>query len=176
MAIQAPSVRSGPGVFQTNTKKLGPHKRGCLLVPVPDPLRKEITDWCLENILDEHLGKGGRELSPHITILYGFKDDSPETILAVSRLLIRHGPFRIKLGSLSAFRKGYGKWKDDEGDVLKLEVESDDLHELNAELRALHDVEVMYPESEIRIRIPLNSLEKIRKDLIDCGCVIKEEL
>lgn len=45
-----------------------PHKYGCLLCPLPADMAKEITDWCLEHIPDYHLGPGGRELRPHLTL------------------------------------------------------------------------------------------------------------
>ncbi|MDO8671180.1 MAG: 2'-5' RNA ligase family protein, partial [Dehalococcoidia bacterium] len=102
---------------------------------LPSVLRKLITDWAIETILDCHLGEGGREPDPHITIKYGFTDD--DAIDQLRGLLVRNGPFRISLGRFGVFKSGYGKWKNDDGDVLYVEVESPDLVELNRAASAL---------------------------------------
>lgn len=118
------------------------HKYGCLLAVLPDPVRKEISDWVIENVQDEHLfTPDSRELRPHCTILYGFRTDDEETVQALRALLTRHGPISLTLGmQLSTFPAG----KD--GTPLIVEVDSSDLHELNATLRRSFDAEVKFPE------------------------------
>ena len=73
----------------------------------------------------------GRETEPHVTALYGLtgEGDSPE---AVRRASAGQGPTKFKLGKLSLFSD-----PDKPYDVLKSDVESPDLHELNGKLKQL---------------------------------------
>ena len=68
------------------------------------------------------------EDQPHITVLYGLHDDvSAEQ---VAGLVKQRGPIMYQFGELSIFR-------NENFDVLKLSVESQDLHDLNAHLSIL---------------------------------------
>lgn len=128
-----------PASSEKGLKSLGSHKKGCLLLPIPEPLAKSITDWSTETILDTHLAEEGRELSPHVTCLYGFPPDfSEEQMNELRGLLARVGPIEIKLAGLDAFRGG----KD--GDVLYASVESPQLVELNAMLVGVFGIESDY--------------------------------
>ena len=115
-------------------------KHGSLIATLPGELQKKITDWALENIPDFHLAPKGIEFSSHITILYGFEEDSEEVLQRLKSLLIRYGPIIIEIGELSVFA--------DSGDgvVLKLDVISPQLHELNSILRNEFAVESIHSE------------------------------
>lgn len=122
------------------------HDYGCLMTVLSDPIRKEITDWTLENISDFHLGKGGREFRPHVTILYGFSQDDETVIQALKTMLKNHGPFSLKLGELKLFKSGYGKWKNEDGNVLYVEIDCPELHKLHEELVNSFPNEDKHPE------------------------------
>ncbi len=118
----------------TDHKSLeGSHKFGVLIAVLPEALRKQITDWTIETIPDFHLGKGGRESNPHVTIKYGFKDCSPETVQTLRSMFGRSGPFSIQLKGLSLFEGNA------DGDVLKVDVESPELHEINSLIAQSYD-------------------------------------
>ena len=68
----------------------------------------------------------GRELDAHVTILYGIESDDPE---AVARAAAGFGKIRLTIGRASLF-------ENEDADVLKFDVESDDLHRLRRRLTA----------------------------------------
>lgn len=71
----------------------------------------------------------GIETEPHITVLYGLTEHTPEPI---RRIAASQGPITVTLGKLSIFEQ-------DEYDVLKVDVTGDDsaLRALNAEIKKL---------------------------------------
>ena len=123
-----------------------PHKYGCVMAFFPEDFRKEVTDWVLENVPECHLGPGGREHEIHVTVKYGLKDSSPETVAALKGILTRFGPFKVKLNGLSIFGEGYGKWNNKDGDVLKVDVEGAKLRELNALISSTFPCYDKYPD------------------------------
>lgn len=96
----------------------------------PDSIGKEIINWGKNKISDEDVfsekEKYGREDEIHVTVLYGIHSDSPEK---VRQILQGVQPFEIRLGKTSAFTT------NDRYDVLKIDVFSDELRELNKVLR-----------------------------------------
>jgi len=102
-------------------------KYGYLGAILPPRLANQITDWVRKNIPNSVLGAGGRETTPHVTIKYGFIQSGPETLRAVQHYLSTVRPFPIKLLGVSLF-KG-----NPDGDVLKIDVESQELRRLNRE-------------------------------------------
>lgn len=132
-------VRWHRPTLPTQVKLAGPHKLGCLLLPLPPDAAKELNDWCLEAVPDWWLGPGGRELSPHVTVLYGFTQDTPEQLAALRAFLAREGPCRIGLGGLDAFPGG----KD--GVPLFLHVDGPQLEDMNYNLRETFPAEVKFP-------------------------------
>lgn len=139
---QADWIRSGT----VDSKSRKPHKFGCLMLLPDEALRKEITDWTTENVLECHWGPGGMDYTPHITSLYGFTDSSEAIIQTIRSLLARTGPITAHLAKISLFTEGYGKWINEDGDVLKIDIESPQLHELNALLRGSFEHENKYKE------------------------------
>lgn len=116
--------------MQIETKDLGPHKFGCLMAVLPDDIRKQITDFGIEQILDCHLAEKGLEVAPHTTILYGFTQGTDEIMQDLRAMLVRNGPIQIKMVGLSLFTG------NEDGSVLKIDVESPELHELHSALSA----------------------------------------
>ena len=75
------------------------------------------------NIPDRHLGADGREAEPHITVKYGIAENVPPEKLR--RALAGFGPVTVRLGKTSLFR-------NDDADVVKIDIDSADLHRLSA--------------------------------------------
>lgn len=133
MNVVFPSLLVRPSPFRGKRwgmvsfcKDLGTHKYGCLFASIPHPLAKQIQDWVIEEIPDFHLAKGGRELDVHITVKYGFRNSDEETVQELKSLLTRYGPISVRLGGLSLFEG------NEDGDVLYVEINSPQLHELNS--------------------------------------------
>jgi hypothetical protein len=90
-----------------------------------------------DSIPKDELAKDGTEPQPHITALYGLHADNPGQ---VRELLKDQPPITVTLGNASIFpaadtdasRGGAG-----DSDVLKVDVDSPDLHRINALLRQL---------------------------------------
>ena len=128
---------------EPQTKSLENHKFGCLLLPLAEPDAKEVTDWIIENVHDEHLAPDGRCLRSHVTVLYGFKDCDEEQLHRIESILTRHGPVEAKFGdAVSAFPEG----KD--GVPLKVDLISPQFEALNAVLREefFDQVEITHPD------------------------------
>lgn len=103
----------------------------CTMVPLEGEAADKIKAMG-ESIPDEDLGEDGRETDPHITLLYGLHDSDPAK---VKKLLSRiKRPIQFKLGKVSLF-PGEDAGKD--YDVVKVEVHSPDLHQLNKLLKTL---------------------------------------
>lgn len=73
---------------------------------------------------DPDASPGGKEKDPHITVLYGLHTNNPSKI---SDALSGSKPVKLELGKLSLFENG-------NFDVLKVDVDSKDLHDLNSRL------------------------------------------
>jgi 2'-5' RNA ligase len=73
-----------------------------------------IPDWAL--------GDGGRETEPHVTVKYGLHGTDPEP---VRKVVADHPPFKVALGKTSHFPDS------GDGDVVKADVTSPDLHRLH---------------------------------------------
>lgn len=98
-------------------------------------------------IPDEDLAPKGREDNPHITVKYGLTDDSPETIQKLTQLLESHPPITATLGKTSVFTGG------EDGDVVKAEVDSPQLHALNDAIAKAFPNEDTHPEYEPHVTL-----------------------
>lgn len=78
-------------------------------------------------IPDNHLAEDGRESAPHITVKYGLHGEKHEP---VQQALNGEGPIAATLGKTSLF-------SNEDADVLKVDVDSPDLHRLNRKIAAL---------------------------------------
>lgn len=92
----------------------------CLMFNLPGELAFEVR--MLGDLIPiQDLVEKGKELNPHITVKYGLHADDPEE---VRKAIQEAAPIAIQLGKTSSF-------SNDKYDVVKIEVESKGLHDLN---------------------------------------------
>ena len=106
------------------------------------------------NIPDEDLAPDtkGREDDPHITVKYGLHTENPAALKAV---VAGEKPVQVKIGRTSVF-------KTDDADVLKLDIESPELHALNKKVGDSLEHTDTHPEY-----VPHATVAYIRKGLGD---------
>jgi 2'-5' RNA ligase len=107
------------------------YNRSSCQINAPEDIADFLIQWGMLNIPDEKLyiepdGGCGREDEPHVTVRYGL--DFPVAPEEFHRLITTWKAFPIRLAGVSLF-------KNDKFDVVKLDVISDDLLRLNAEIR-----------------------------------------
>jgi 2'-5' RNA ligase len=107
----------------------GPHKFSSVQADLPDEIASKVKAMAAR-IPDDDLAEDGRETDIHATCLYGLHCETPDS---VREALASEGPIQIKLGKTSTF-PAHG---DHQYDVVKADVESADLHRINAKLSAL---------------------------------------
>lgn len=101
------------------------HEFSSTQVNLPEPIAGKIRRWGHQFVADEDVDpKEGREDEVHVTVLFGLHADEPDE---VEEALEGTGPVRLTLGKTSIFECA-------EYDVVKLDVESEDLHRLNKKL------------------------------------------
>lgn len=119
-----------PDVVAAARKDLGEapdtHEHSSTQVQLPAPVATQVRDFAAK-IPDDQLAEDGRETDPHVTVKYGLHTEDPEQVRA---LLKDQGPITVRLGKTSLFKK-------DDADVLKVDVDSPELHALNAKIAAL---------------------------------------
>lgn len=109
---------------------------------LPENLADQIISWGYDNIPEKFVffnpdrPSFGREDNIHITVLYGIADNKHGV---AASLLKNTKPFVVKLGKTSLFT-------NDVFDVLKIDVESPDLHQINSILSKNIDVMQTYPK------------------------------
>ena len=111
-------------------------------INVPAPQSDFVFEWGRLNIPDKVLfyndkGDNPRELEQHITVKYGITVNEVPPELA--SIVEAYRPFPIYIGKVSLFR-------NEECDVVKLDVESPWLRKLNAEISEALPHEDAYPE------------------------------
>jgi len=93
----------------------------------PKSIADKVIQWGKEHIPDDdiapnpHSGKDGREDHIHVTVKFGLHTADPKE---VEEIVKDFGLFTLTLDEMSIF-------SSDEYDVLKIDVKSDKLHELN---------------------------------------------
>lgn len=100
-------------------------------VNLPEDLSKSVQEWCKEYVPEELLyveedGGKGREDDIHATLLYGIVGDDPEPVVALLKTV---DPFEVRLGLVTCFKD------NPKYDVLKVDVESPELHQLSYLIR-----------------------------------------
>jgi predicted RNA methylase/2'-5' RNA ligase len=107
-----------------------PRKFGCAYIP----LRGKVGDQLLRlgaMVRDEDLADDGRETEPHVTVRYGLHTDNIDDVLSA---MTGSGSVEMRFGKVSVF-PGADSGKD--YDVLKVDVDSPDLHRLHDDLGRL---------------------------------------
>lgn len=111
----------------------------------PKDISEEILEFSKQNIRDEDLYDAddkGRENEIHVTVLYGLLEKNPEKIYeglkdAIDKHILI--PVKVKLGKVSRF-------ENDDYDVIKIDIECEDLHILNKYIRNHFEYENDFPE------------------------------
>lgn len=119
------------------------HEFSSTQVDLPEPLAGEVRAMAARipnDDLSEGSGdySGGREDEPHVTVKYDLHSNSPAE---AKKLLADQGPITLKLGKTSVFKnpdKGF--------DVVKIAVDSPDLHRLNKLIADKIDHTYTYPD------------------------------
>lgn len=115
-------------VFENSSDSKFIHKYSCAMLNLSDELSNIIKQWATENIPSDCLyinlddGIEGYEDTPHVTIKYGLHDVDPDNL---TRLVDGFGPIDIQLSNIDVFNN------NPNFDVLKINIISDKLHELN---------------------------------------------
>lgn len=111
---------------------MGPHKFANTQINLPPELAGPILALASQ-IPNQDLAKDGRESQAHVTVKYGLHQDDPA---AVKELLKDEKPVRMTLGRVSLFpaKEGDAQRGGSDFDVLKVDVDSSDLHRINAKL------------------------------------------
>ena len=106
------------------------HRFGCAMLDMPEEIAAKVKTLA-GCIPDADLAGSGRTDEPHITALYGFHDADPEKVRALVR---DFGPVRVTLGKTSVFPPSKSS---NNADVVKIDVQGEDLHRLHALLAKL---------------------------------------
>jgi len=121
------------------------HEWGCLMVDFPDDLAEQAVAWSAANVPDDALYLDpkdptgyGRETHIHTTVAYGLdpKMDRQKIADVVAGI---DKPVKVRLGTISKFEPA-------DYDVIKVEVESQDLHALHEQVKALGVPGETYPD------------------------------
>lgn len=102
------------------------HKFSSTHANLPPEIGKKVKA-ASEAIPEADLAEDGREADPHITVKYGLHT---EDAARVQELLAGEPPIRVQLGKTSIFAAKEGA----DYDVVKVDVDSPDLHRLNAKI------------------------------------------
>ena len=140
-------------------KKGASHSKSSLQYNLPEEVSKVILKWSKENIPEEELYTGeedmGREDEIHITVFYGILDEEPQsTVSILEENNIK--PFPVRLSEITAFQD------KPEYDVLKIDIESPELHRIHKLVEKNLDTKNDYPEY-----IPHLTLAYLKKGYAD---------
>lgn len=114
--------------------------------------KERVVEGPLKIVKDHPEEEYGYEHTPHITLLYGLKEESD--YFGIRRYLKECGPFNISLGEVSAFRNPKVPY-----DVMICEIESPKLHEIHNEMKKNFQNDYKFPEYK-----PHMTLAYIQKD------------
>lgn len=133
---------------QLHWKVEGDYDYSSTQVNIEASLAEKIMDWGKDTIPDEDLftegDNTGREDTPHITILYGVVAQKPDEVAEL--LSEESAPIKATLGKVSLF-------DNDDYDVVKIDVDSDDLHRLHDLLADNVEHESSFPEYKPHVTI-----------------------
>lgn len=119
--------------FSKRTASEGHFDWACLMADFPKDFCEKILKWSKENIKDDILYNPpkdrtyGRENHIHTTVAYGIDPKNKKKDIDEK---IKLRPIKVKLGKIDKFEK-----KEDGYDVIKVNIISKDLHDLNNEIK-----------------------------------------
>lgn len=130
------------------------YKNSTTQINIPENMAGHMMEWGKLNIPDEDLyidekGGCGREQEPHITVKYGVPMPTPSEQLRA--IVHSFRPFSVQLGGVSLF-------ENDLFDVVKLDVISEQLHELNRQISEAFPV-----ESKFKDYVPHATIAYVKK-------------
>jgi 2'-5' RNA ligase len=129
--------------FLVNENHKNTYDYSSLMFELPEDLTDSIISWGFDHIpnesifLDKKQPSFGREDDVHVTLIYGIHTDDYED---VHHLFSKEKPFECKLGKMSLFKK------NDKFDVLVIDVDCENLHELNSKMRRQIDATETHPQ------------------------------
>lgn len=112
-------------------EKVSGYQYSSTQINLPQDLAEKVKSWGRKFVSEKDLyvdkedNISGFDDSPHITVKYGIHTSNVEE---VKKTLSHQGPIRFKLGKISKFTT------NPKFDVLKIEVDSPDLHDLNKQI------------------------------------------
>lgn len=112
------------------------HKYGCILFTFPDDMTKRFVTEA-NAIPEKRIAAGGRELEPHVTGLYGILGIDMDDIV---RIVAKIESPLVSFGKVASFPGG------DDGVPLFVAVDSEDLQNINTQLRSLLPHAVTHPD------------------------------
>tara|TARA_R110002020_G_scaffold90534_27_gene220521 strand:+ start:7861 stop:8403 length:543 start_codon:yes stop_codon:yes gene_type:complete len=104
------------------------YEYSCVMCDLTDPLLLNKMKHIVDSVPYEALADYGREYESHITALYGIHTNNVDVIKG--KMSDTKTPFKFKFKGLSLF-------ENEDFDVLKFDIESEDLINLNKKLREL---------------------------------------
>lgn len=126
-------------IFIQFMEKKGSHDFSCIMADFPDHIAKKIQKWEKKLVEPDDLytkeAENGLETEVHVTVLYGLHNPEPDES---RELLADRGNTKLILGKTSIF-------ETPEYDVLKFDVDSNDLKKLNQLLRKNCEYTSSYP-------------------------------
>lgn len=118
---KVPAAEGGMGDVK---KEKADYKYASTQFDMPDSVIRQLHQ--LHSQIDpSDLAEDGLEANPHITIKYGLTNDSPDAIKQIAQA---YQPFYIQTGKTSLFLT------NEDFDVVKIEIESDTLRQLNSHI------------------------------------------
>lgn len=123
-----------PGVKEA---AVGDFSHGCLMLPVPYDLSRQLVAWSQKYILEKNLDEQGIDFQPHVTVCYGFQPGFDAE--ALRPLMKEYAYVSAKLGKVSRF-------ETEKYDVLKLDIVSADLRAWNRTIRERFHITTSYPD------------------------------
>lgn len=102
----------------------------------PDDIAEEIRNWCRQRIPGKMLADDGRENEIHVTVKYGLHITDFTEIREIFKDV---KPIKVTLGKINFFEA-------DDYDVIKIDVQSPELHKLNRIISKNFEVTNTYPQ------------------------------
>lgn len=127
--------------------------------PEPEPVKyastqinlpKDVSERVLEigrKIPDEDLAVDGREGRPHVTVKYGLQPG--QDVAALRKVVEAMPPVTVRLGPLSIFPNS----ESGTGDVLKSDVDSPDLHQMNRAIAEAFETTDTHPTYQPHVTV-----------------------
>lgn len=141
---------------EQQTKNQAAYRKGCLMLKFPDQGWDEACKTLIseEDLYKDAEGGYGFETDPHITVLYGFDQKyTGEEVQESLNNFLSTNPIRVRLKGISCFENENRPY-----DVVKWDVESEDLELLNSYLKTQFDY-----ESEFDQYIPHMTIAYVNK-------------